>query len=264
MCQNRSWNSTSPAPGGSLTPVAWSAPPNVLDIDDNEVHVWRASLQCEPDFLKRLEATLSDDERNRAARFHFVRDRQFFVAARGILRHLAGKYLKKAPSQLSFHYGPAGKPSISQGTLDCPIRFNLSHAGNTALYAFARYREVGIDLERIRSEFAAEAIAERFFSAKEVIELRALPAELQADGFFNCWTRKEAYVKARGGGLQIALHSFEVALTPGSPVQFLTGVEPCWNLVAFTPEPHYVAALAFYGSPCQIKFFSFDWPSQSG
>jgi 4'-phosphopantetheinyl transferase len=231
----------------------------VLDIGDNEVDVWRASLQCEPDFLKRLEATLSDNEKNRAARFHFARDRQFFVAARGILRHLAGAYLKRAPSQLLFHYGPAGKPSISQENLGCPIRFNLSHARRTALYAFARDREVGIDLEGIRSDFAAEAIAERFFSSNEVAELRALPAELQAEGFCNCWTRKEAYVKARGEGLQIPLHSFDVALSPGSPAQFFRGVEPCWNLVAFTPEPNYVAALA--RSPCEIRFFNFNWPS---
>jgi hypothetical protein len=106
---------------------------------------------------------------------------------------------------------------------------------------------------------ARETIAERFFSADEVPELRALRAELQAEGFFNCWTRKEAYVKARGGGLQIPLDSFGVVLTPGTPVQFVRGVEACWNLIAFTPGPNYVAALAFDGSPCKIRFFDSQW-----
>jgi 4'-phosphopantetheinyl transferase len=125
------------------------------------------------------------------------------------------------------------------------------------LYAFACGREVGIDVEAIRPDFAREAIAERFFTAGEVEELRTLPAELQAVGFFNCWTRKEAYVKARGGGLQIPLDSFEVALRPGAPAQFFQGVESRWNLLAFSPEPNYVAALVFDGSPCEVRFFSF-------
>jgi len=235
--------------------VVWSAPPKALDLGENEVDVWRASLKCAPELIRRVESTLSDDERNRAARFHFARDREFFVAARGMLRELAGAYLKSAPSELRFQYGPEGKPSISRKNLDCPIRFNLSHARETALYAFACGREVGIDIEDIRSDFAGEAIAEHFFSADEVAELRALPAELQTEGFFNCWTRKEAYVKARGGGLQIPLDSFAVVLTPGAPVQFVRGVESRWNLIAFTPGPNSVAALAFDGSPCEVRFF---------
>jgi 4'-phosphopantetheinyl transferase len=142
-------------------------------------------------------------KKNRAARFQLARDREFFVAARGIRRELAGAYLKKAPSELGFQYGPEVKPSISPKNLDWPIQFNLSHAQGTALYDFACGREVGIDVEGIRSDFAGEAIAKHFFSADEVAELRALPAELQSEGFFTCWTRKEAYVKARGGGLQM-------------------------------------------------------------
>jgi 4'-phosphopantetheinyl transferase len=86
----------------------------------------------------------------------------------------------------------------------------------------------------------------------------ALPAELQTEGFFNCWTRKEAYVKARGGGLQIPLDSFDVVLTPVAPAQFVRGVKACWNLVTFAPEPNFVAALAFDGSPCEVRFFDTD------
>ncbi len=196
---------------------------------------------------------------NRAGRFQFVRDRKFFVAGRGILRELAGLYLRRAPSELRFQYGSEGKPSISAPrNSDRRIRFNLSHARETALYAFTCGREVGIDVESIRAEFAGERIAERFFTVGEAAELRTLPTELQAEGFFNCWTRKEAYVKARGGGLGIALDSFDVTLRPGAPTQFVQGVEPRWNLFAFSPRPNHVAALVYDGSPCDVRFFNFE------
>src|SRR5438445_11859310 len=152
--------------------VVWSTPPRVLDLCEREVHVWRASLECPSELARQLELTLSDDETNRAGRLHFMRDRKFFIAARGILRELAGAYLKRTPSELRFHYGPEGKPSISPKNLDWPIRFNLSLARETALYAFACGRDVGIDVEGIRADFAGERIAERFFSADEVTELR--------------------------------------------------------------------------------------------
>jgi 4'-phosphopantetheinyl transferase len=239
-------------------PVVWSSPPRVFDLCEGEVHVWHASLECAPELARQLESTLSDDETNRAGRYHFVRDREFFISARGILRELAGAYLKRAPSELRFQYGPEGKPFISARNLDWPIRFNLSHARESALYAFACGREVGIDIERIRVDFAGERIAERFFSTLEVTQLRALPVELKAEGFFNCWTRKEAYVKARGGGLQIPLNSFAVALRPGAPAQFVQGVESRWNLLGFSPGSNYVAALVFDGAPCEVRFFSFE------
>jgi 4'-phosphopantetheinyl transferase len=243
-----------------LGPVVWSAPPKALDLVDNEIHVWRASLECVSDLIPPYESTLSDDEKSRAARFHFTHDRESFVAARGILRELAAAYLRTTPCELKFQYSPEGKPYIYRENLEWPIRFNLSHTLRTVLYAFARGREVGIDLEGIRSDFPREVIAERFFAPDEAAELRAVPAELQAEGFFNCWTRKEAYLKARGKGLQIPLDSFEVALTPGAPARFLRGVEPRWNLVAFTPQPNYVAALAFDGSPCEVRFLAFERP----
>jgi 4'-phosphopantetheinyl transferase len=236
----------------------WSGPQKALDLSENEVHVWRASLECSPELARRLEASLCDDETNRAARFHFVRDRGSFVVARGILRELAGAYLKKAPPELRFQYGPQGKPSIFPTNSNCPIRFNLSHAQGMALYTFAFGREVGIDLEAIRSDFASEAIAARHFSAGEMAELAALPEEFRAQGFFNCWTRKEAYVKARGGGLQIPLDSFQVTLSPEAPAQFVGGVEPRWNLIAFSPRLDYAAALVFDGPPCKVQFFEFE------
>jgi 4'-phosphopantetheinyl transferase len=261
MCPSQIGAEEPNEPLRSAGPVVWSAPPKVLDLVENEIHVWRASLECGPDFLGRLGAVLSKEEKQRASRFHFRRDREFFVAARGVLRHLLGAYLRRPPSELQFNSGRYGKLYIPQEDLDCsPIRFNLSHAGGSALYAFVRGREVGIDLEGIRSEFPGEEIAERFFSAAEVAELRTLPVEFRTEGFFNCWTRKEAYVKAQGAGLQISLDSFDVTLTPGMPAQFVRGVESRWNLVAFAPELNHVAAVVYEGSPCKVGFFAFGLP----
>ena len=200
---------------------------------------------------------MSDDEKERAARFRFERDREFFVAGRGILRELLGGYLKRPPPELQFQYGSEGKPCLSLEDWEWPIRFNVSHSRGIALYAFSGGLEVGVDVEEIRSDFASEEIAERFFSAGELEELRGLPAELKADGFFNCWTRKEAYVKAWGSGLGIPLDSFGVTLIPGVPARFVRGVDPCWNLIAFSPGPNYAAALAFDGAPCKVQFFEF-------
>ena len=239
-------------------PVVWSSPPNLLELCEREVHVWRASLECVPELARQLEANLSDDEITRAGRFQFVRNREFFIAGRGILRELAGAYLRMAPSELRFQYGPEGKPSICSKNSDEQVRFNLSRTQGTALYTFARGREVGIDVESIRSDVAKEAIAERFFTQRETAELRTLPTELQAEGFFNCWTRKEAYVKARGQGLQIPLDSFDVTLRPREPAQFVQGVDSRWNLFAFSPGPDYAAALVFDGVPCEVLFFNFE------
>src|SRR5215469_1584667 len=211
-------------------PAVWSTPPKKLASLQNEIHIWRASLQCTPEFLGRMNAILSSDERQRAAQFYFAPDREAFVAVRGILRELLGAYLNRPCFELRFEYGPQGKPSLAPDDPDWPIRFNLTHTKHRALYAFATSHEVGIDLEYIRPQIAEQRIAEMWFSAAEITELRALPIGLQPEGFYNCWTRKEAYLKAQGCGLQQPLDSFEVTLTPGRPAQFLRGVEPRWNI----------------------------------
>ena len=113
-------------------------------------------------------------------------------------------------------------------------------------------------MEHVRPESAGEDIARRFFSAREVSDLQSLPAEARVEGFFHCWTRKEAYLKATGMGLQIALDSFAVNLLPDKPVQFLSGVEPHWHLAAYHPAEGYVAAVVYDGAPCSLKYFSFN------
>jgi 4'-phosphopantetheinyl transferase len=228
-----------PAPA---RPVATSA----------EVHVWRVSLDLPTALVERFEQALSDDERMRASRFFFARDRHHFVVARGTLRAILGGYLGLSPGDVAFAYASHGKPAVRGGPDRYDLRFNVSHAGGLALVAIALGREVGVDIEQIREDFATEEIAARFFSPAEVAAIRALPVEERCAAFFNCWTRKEAYVKARGEGLLLPLHRFEVSVAPGDPAALLATAddprEPSrWALRELTPGPGYAAALAVDG-----------------
>lgn len=233
----------------------WLTKPSELTLKEGEVHIWRAPLRLDAVVLDRVRSSLSADEGSRANRFVFAGDRDSFVAARGILRELLGSYTGTAPTELKFDYGPQGKPALGP---DCPpIRFNLSHSHGLAVYAFVRERQLGIDLELIRPEFAGDEIAERYFSPAELAELRALPREARAEGFFLCWTRKEAYVKARGEGLQIPLTSFDVSLTPGKEEELRSEDAPCWQLHSFEPGAQYVGALVVEGRGLHLHYW--DW-----
>lgn len=204
------------------------------------VDLYCHSLEPAAGRLEVLSALLSAEERDRAARFHFDKHRRYFTAARGILRELLGTYLGKPPSAIEFSYNPYGKPAVEG------IYFNLSHSDNRALYAVSRAREVGVDIERINPSFADEQIPEQYFSPAEVKVLRALPKERQIEAFFNCWTRKEAYVKARGLGLSLDLQSFDVTLVPGEPAAFLRGAGE-WSIEAPEIAPGFAAAIVASG-----------------
>src|SRR5262249_54022604 len=157
----------------------------------DEVHVWRAPLDLSEVDVYHLWSILAGDERQRAERYFFEKDRRHFVAARGLLRVLLGRYLTQTPQQLRFTYGSHGKPALATDTRGEPLHFNVSHSHGLALYALTRGRELGVDVERIRPAVAQETIAEHFFSSREVTVLRALPIALQSTAFFACWTRKE-------------------------------------------------------------------------
>jgi 4'-phosphopantetheinyl transferase len=224
----------------------------------DEIHVWHAALDRGEENLGQLEATLSPEEKARADRFHFANDRNRFVVARGLLRELLGRYLHQVPAGLEFSYGQHGKPALSGENASSGLSFNLSHSSALVVYAFSKKRNLGIDVEHVQRENAGEGIATRYFSAREVNDLRTLPPDARVEGFFHCWTRKEAYLKATGMGLQIPLDSFAVSLLPGQPVQFLGGVQPCWHLAAYHPAEGYVAAVVYDGAPSSIKYFSVD------
>lgn len=196
-------------------------------------------------------------EQARAERFIFPKDRTHFVVARGLLRVLLGRYLQRYPQHLYFDYGPHGKPELAPDTGDGSLHFNVSHSHGLALYAITRQRDIGVDVEHVRPGFAEEHIAERFFSPREVAVLRALPVALQSTAFFACWTRKEAFIKARGDGLSLPLDQFDVAFAPGKPAALLytawdSHEAARWTLRDLAPGVGYMGAVAVAGHAWQL------------
>jgi 4'-phosphopantetheinyl transferase len=227
----------------------WLDAPSSSSLSSGEVHVWRAHLEQPPEVLQRLLHTLDTDEQTRASRFHFDKHRRQFIVGRGFLRSLLGRYLEVKPEEVRFAYGPYGKPTLDNAHHAGALRFNASHSHELALYAFAQDHEVGIDLEYIKEGFATQEIAERFFSKYEVEVLRALPRHEQAEGFFRCWTRKEAYIKAIGSGLSHPLDQFDVTLAPNEPAALLRDHRDAeaitrWDMFDLDLPAGYVGALA--------------------
>jgi 4'-phosphopantetheinyl transferase len=237
---------------------SWAANPGHFTLAPGEIHVWRANLDCQPASLRDLETTLAPAEQARADRFRFPQDRNAFIATRGILRELLGKYVSRAPAELVFDYADRGKPSLRTAP-NQSIQFNVSRSHDLALLAFAAGHSLGIDVELVRPDFAATEIAQRYFSPQEIDELKSLPPQSLAKGFFLCWTRKEAYVKAKGEGMQIPLNSFRVSLTPGQPARLESTDGARWSLHTVTPGPRYVGALVAEGKDPRIVYL--DWNS---
>lgn len=235
----------------------WLLPPLRLEADTASVHVWLAALTLPAADLQQLEAILSQDESLHAQRFRFERDRCRFIAARGMLRMLIARYLQVAPSTLQFTSGPYGKPALSPRSGGDLLRFNLSHSQDVALYAIAWGREVGVDIEYMRPLDDMESIARHFFSPQEQAALHSLPAALQQQGFYQCWTRKEAYIKASGIGLSQPLDQFAVSLAPDEPARLLYVQDQPdevrrWSFQTLQPPDGYAAALAVEGAEWQL------------
>lgn len=217
--------------------------------------IWYAWLVASRAEVDALRVMLSADERERATRFVFKRDRRRFIVARSVLRTILGRYLGCTPADVRFTYGAHGKPVLLDDARE--TRFNLAHSEDFAVYAVTRGRDVGVDVERVRHRFAFTEIAERFFSAAERAALQRLPPRQRARAFFRCWTRKEAYVKARGDGLTFPLADFDVSLSPDEAPRLLRVAhdpsEPSrWWMTALYPVPGYVAAAVVAGRPLRV------------
>lgn len=183
------------------------------------VDIYPVRLDADPARLDSLYEVLSPQEREQAGRYRFAEHRREYIVCRGTLREVLSDYLETKPGRIEFVYNRHGKPRLRGSD----VHFNVSHSGGWALQAVTRGGEVGIDIERAEPRFAQEQIPEHFFSPGEVTQLRSLPAHQQTAAFFRCWTRKEAYIKARGMGLALALDSFDVSLGPNEPPAFLRG-----------------------------------------
>jgi len=240
----------------------WLPVPAKLTLPADTLHVWRASLDEAGEGLGVLAQLLSPEEQLRASRFHFQRDRDRFIAARGILRVILGRYVAAPPNQLTISPGPRGKPFLA-GTEGRSLRFNLSHSQGLALYAFVLDRNVGIDVEALRTLPDAEQIAERFFSPSERTEIRSLPQDQMQHAFFFCWTQKEAFIKAVGDGLSLALDRFDVSVCPHEPARLLRfDGDPesasHWMMQSLNPAPGYLGALACDGFH-QLVLWEWNW-----
>jgi 4'-phosphopantetheinyl transferase len=227
----------------------WGRSREPLQLRAAEVHVWSAALDGELPAAAELERLLSTDERARAGRFTSAGVRDRFVAARGLLRLILARYLKRDAAQLNFTHGTQGKPALAAEFAGEGLQFNLAHSGNRALYAVALHRAVGIDIEQLRPGLDHEKLARRFFSPGEVAAMESLPPELRIQAFYRCWTRKEAYLKGCGAGLSLPLDSFDVSLLPdAAPALLAQRTTPeevsRWRMFDLTPPAGYWTALA--------------------
>lgn len=244
---------------------AWLSPPSDLTLSRDDVHVWRASLDLSGSQVETLGCGLSADERARGDRYRFPRDHDRFIVARSTLRSILGRYLGAEPGDLCFTYSRYGKPAVAGPFRAHPLTFNLSHSHGTALYAVACHRRIGIDLEHIRADLDSDQLGQRFFSPAEAAVLRSLTASDRRRAFFSCWTRKEAFIKARGNGLALPLDQFEVSVHPDQPARLLSiQGEPHeagrWSLRDVCPGSDYVAALAVEGHGWHLSYW--QWMTQ--
>jgi 4'-phosphopantetheinyl transferase len=227
------------------------------------VHVWIASLDDSVIPVKEFAQILSEKERRKADRFLFERDKSRFIIRHGILRTIIGRYyLAIQPCQLKFRYGVRGKPHLAECSGGNTLRYNRTDSNGLALYAFSKNRNIGIDVEFMRHLADAQLIVDGSFSEYEKTAYKSLPERVKHEAFFNCWTRKEAFIKAIGEGLNFPLDQFDVTITPGEPVRLLRVAGQLeeaskWTLTAFTPEADYKAALAVKSNNCNIFYWRF-------
>jgi len=238
-----------------------------VGLPPNEVQLWRAEIDHLCAEEARWQKVLSAEEKNRASRFHFPADRQRFAASRALLRIILSGYLNLDPSTIAFAYSSKEKPSLAEPQMASGLTFNVSHSAGVALFAFAREREIGVDIEQVRSTSDLDGIARRFFSAAEQRQFFAFPPDEKIRAFYRCWTRKEAYIKATGDGLSLPLSQFDVSLESGSKLGsskhgsknalLATRPDPSaarqWHLREVPAGPGFMAALCVRGVECAVR-----------
>jgi 4'-phosphopantetheinyl transferase len=216
-------------------------------INDHQIHIWLIDTNnyLSSDFA----AYLDDQEIKRAQRFKFTKDRNCFIGSHAALRILLGKYCNGDPCTITYEYTANNKPILIENN---PIKFNLSHSHDQAIIAITKSHPIGIDIEYMQTKEILSELAKRFFSNQEYAEYQNLPAAQKTLGFYNCWTRKEAFVKALGIGITCPLKSFSVNLAPDTPAKILSvhknqGDVSQWQLCGLIPKKQYCAAIAWHG-----------------
>ena len=241
----------------SALTAAWPVSSGIAAPGPGAARIWSADLEPGAAAIDRFVPLLSADERQRAERFHFRRDAMRWIAARAILREILGACLGADPHGVAFAYGDKGKPALAAPAGPLDLQFSLAHSAHLGLYAVTVGCPVGVDVERVRPLSDMDRIAERSFSRQECAALRALPVSLRPAGFFNCWTRKEAYIKAIGLGLSYPLQRFSVSLAPGVPAGLeAVEIDPAhveaWTMEALAPRSGFVGAVVVGARPVDI------------
>jgi 4'-phosphopantetheinyl transferase len=228
-----------------------------------ELHLWCVDFDRSRATIDRLVECLSDEERQRSQRFLRDVDRQQFIVSHGAVRTILGQYLGIPPGHIEIKIGPGGKPQLANSPHFPPLHHNLSHSERLAMIAVTLDHEVGVDVERIRPSVDIESIVQRFFAPGERTRWQALPDHERLAAFFRCWTRKEAYLKARGIGLSSGLDQFEVSLAPGEPARLLRGDIPGdspqrWQMHDVSPAEEYMAACVVEQGIDRLSLY--EWP----
>ena len=254
-------------------PFAWPTAHAPQPLAPDSVQVWAWLLDPSSGDLANVElaahtALLDEEESGRFHRFHFDRDRSHFAISHANMRRILGAHLGQTPESLRFISNHYGKPELAGRTagdgLSKPLRFNLSHSRSVGLLALASGIEVGVDVEDVRP--IEPGVARSTFSAAELADLSRLDGDAWLRGFYHCWTRKEAIVKAEGVGLSLPLAAFDVSLVPGAPAQLLGMRSPLalrhpWKLhdlplfPGLLPDPLSIAALAVADPGASVACF---------
>lgn len=218
-----------------------------------DVDVWLFTLDCPADLVLQLAQTLDAEEQARAARFHFPRDRRRHVVARAVMRQVLGAALGRAVTDVRFDYNAWGKPLLADAAAP---HFNLSHTAELGALAVAWAGPVGVDIEAMRA--IEPEVARQHFSTAEQAELAQLTGDAWTAGFYRCWTRKEAVIKALGLGLAQPLDSFDVTLAPEAPARLLRlkgqpDAPARWRLQHMDPAPHICGAVATPWEPAAVN-----------
>lgn len=239
----------------------WTAFSNQdLSLQPSQLHVWSVRKSDHENRLQKYWEILEDTEKERALSFRFGKDRDCFIIARGVLRNLLGTYLQMAPDQVTFQLGDHGKPYVNHPS---QIRFNISHSGDTILLGFVQKHRIGIDIEYTKRKVAVKKIAKLFFAEEEVTSLCRLDQAYHTQAFYNCWTRKEAFIKAVGSGLSFPLDQFVVSLDSTKEATLIDTKwdkkeKYKWTLHTIEPRKDYIGAVSVKGNVSDIQSWRYQ------
>lgn len=240
----------------------WSDARQVFVLPElGDVVLFRAELLQPENTLQHAKLLLSNDEVQRAKRFRFAPHRRRFLVARAMLRTILAHYLRIGAKEVRFEYQQHGKPKIVDSQNPSEVTFNLSHSREMAVLAVALQRQLGVDVEFIKRPLTDPGrLARRFFSEQEKAQFSQVSESQKNEAFFNCWTRKEAFIKAIGEGLTHPLRNFDVSFLPGEQAALLSTRPDAsqaqqWSMHAFSAGTEYIGALAVQGPLCQLHCY---------